>query len=195
MNAASQRGVGAPQRRQPEQAERDRARRRRGARSGRSRGSRARRGCGVAHRGRDLVRRLDPRRARDADGERLVRRPSRTGTTIVLERSRPSVAGPSSVNGTIASSTVTEAIVRSSRCGLRTRTRISPGAKLDAADVELVGRRRAAADQVDDAVARETTSADDEREQHDRHERPEPPGDAPPAGSARASIAYSSTWK
>ena len=35
------------------------------------------------------------------------------GTTIVLERSRPSSRGPSSVNGTIASSTVTEAIVSS----------------------------------------------------------------------------------
>ena len=49
------------------------------------------------------------------------------GTTIVLERSRFSVAGPSSVKGTIASSTVTEAIVSSSGCGLRTRMRISPG--------------------------------------------------------------------
>ena len=48
------------------------------------------------------------------------------GTTIVLERSRSSVAGPSSVNGTIASSTVTDAIVRSSRCGFRTWMRISP---------------------------------------------------------------------
>ena len=46
---------------------------------------------------------------------------------IVLERRRFSVAGPSSVNGTIASSTVTDAIVSSSGCGLRTRIRISPG--------------------------------------------------------------------
>ncbi len=51
------------------------------------------------------------------------------GITIVLERSRPSVAGPSSSNGTIASSTVTDAIVRSSCCGFVTRTRISPGSK------------------------------------------------------------------
>ena len=49
------------------------------------------------------------------------------GTTIVLERSRPSVVGPSSVYGTIASSTLTFAIVRSSRCGFRTTMRISPG--------------------------------------------------------------------
>ena len=51
----------------------------------------------------------------------------RYGITIVLERSRPSVPGPSSSYGTIASSTVTDAIVRSSCCGLVTRTRISPG--------------------------------------------------------------------
>ena len=51
----------------------------------------------------------------------------RYGITIVLERSRPSVCGPSTSNGTIASSTVTEAIVRSSCCGFVTRTLISPG--------------------------------------------------------------------
>ena len=45
----------------------------------------------------------------------------------MLERSRPSFAGPSSVYGTIASSTVTDAIVRSSVCGFVTRIRISPG--------------------------------------------------------------------
>src|SRR5207247_9799967 len=49
------------------------------------------------------------------------------GTTILLERRRPSVAGPSRVNGTIASSTVTDATVRSSRWGLVTLIRISPG--------------------------------------------------------------------
>src|SRR5512134_286345 len=49
------------------------------------------------------------------------------GTTMVAERRRPSVVGPSTVYGTIASSTVTVAIDRSSRCGLVTRIRISPG--------------------------------------------------------------------
>ncbi len=49
------------------------------------------------------------------------------GTTIVLERRRPSVVGPSTVKGTIASSTLTFAIVRSSGCGLRTRILTSPG--------------------------------------------------------------------
>src|SRR5919109_1000396 len=48
-------------------------------------------------------------------------------TTISLERSRPSVVGPSTWYGKIASSTVTVAIVRSSRCGFVTRIRISPG--------------------------------------------------------------------
>jgi hypothetical protein len=45
----------------------------------------------------------------------------------VLERSRESVRSPSTVNGTIASSTVTDAIVRSSACGFVTRISISPG--------------------------------------------------------------------
>ena len=49
------------------------------------------------------------------------------GTTRVLERRRPSVVGPSTVYRTIASSTFTLAIVRSSGCGLRTVIRISPG--------------------------------------------------------------------
>ncbi len=49
------------------------------------------------------------------------------GTTIVLERRRPRVVGPSTVYGTIASSTLTFAIVNSSGCGFRTRIRISPG--------------------------------------------------------------------
>ncbi len=49
------------------------------------------------------------------------------GTTIVLERKRPSVVDPSTENGTIASSTVTDAIVRSPCCGFVTLIRISPG--------------------------------------------------------------------
>ena len=47
---------------------------------------------------------------------------------MTAERSRPSVEGPSTVKGWIASSTVTAAIVRSSGCGLRTWMRTSPGA-------------------------------------------------------------------
>jgi hypothetical protein len=46
---------------------------------------------------------------------------------IVAERRRPSVRSPSRVYGTIASSTVTEAMVRSSRCGFVTLMLISPG--------------------------------------------------------------------
>src|SRR5262245_65934467 len=49
------------------------------------------------------------------------------GTTTVEERSRPSVVGPSTENGTISSATDTLAIVSSSRCGFRTTTRNSPG--------------------------------------------------------------------
>ncbi len=48
-------------------------------------------------------------------------------TEITRERSRPSVGSPSTSKGTIASSTVTDAIVRSSRCGFVTRMWISPG--------------------------------------------------------------------
>ncbi len=60
----------------------------------------------------------------------------------MLERRRFSVAGPSSVNGTIASSTVTEAIVSS--LGLRVADADPDLARLelDAADVERVGGRR-----------------------------------------------------
>src|SRR6266511_4234802 len=46
---------------------------------------------------------------------------------MVAERSRPSPRSPSTEKWTIASSTVTAAIVRSSRCGFVTRIRISPG--------------------------------------------------------------------
>jgi hypothetical protein len=48
-------------------------------------------------------------------------------TLIVAERRRPSVRSPSTLYGTIASSTVTEAIVRSSRCGFVTLMLIWPG--------------------------------------------------------------------
>ena len=69
---------------------------------------------------------LDPGRARDADADRLV------GDPVVRHddraRAKPAdVRGPSSRNGMIASSTVTEAIVIASRCGFVTRMRISPG--------------------------------------------------------------------
>src|SRR5262245_45853679 len=47
--------------------------------------------------------------------------------TTVVERRRPIVRAPSSVYGTIASSTVTVAIVMSSRCGFVTLTLIWPG--------------------------------------------------------------------
>jgi hypothetical protein len=49
------------------------------------------------------------------------------GMTMVVERRRSSVAVPSSWYGTTASSTVTSAMVNSSRCGFVTRMRISPG--------------------------------------------------------------------
>ena len=75
------------------------------------------------------------------------------GTTIVLERRRPSVAGPVQVNGTMASSTVTDATVRSSRCGFVTLMRISPGLNSTRRTSNLIRRRRVAAEQIGDRVA------------------------------------------
>src|SRR3990167_7796528 len=49
---------------------------------------------------------------------------------MVAGRSRPSVRGPSSSKRTIASSTVTVPIVRSSRCGFVTLILITPGSKV-----------------------------------------------------------------
>ena len=68
-------------------------------------------------------------------------------------------------------------------------------AELDAADVELVGRRRRAAEQVDDPVALRDDERDRQREQHDRDERPEPPADAPADRGRTLPRAQSSTWK
>ena len=106
------------------------------------------------------------------------------GTTIVLERSRPSVVGPSTVNGTIASSTLTFAIVRSSGCGLRTVMRISPGENStrrmsnSSAGGGFVPTRSAS----DEPLVHD--EADGEREQEHRHDRPEPPVEAGCAPSA-----------
>ncbi len=101
------------------------------------------------------------------------------GISIVLDRRRPSVESPSTVNGTIASSTVTDAIVRSSCCGIRDAHADLAGLELDPADVELVRLRRVRADQADERGAGRDVAADDEREQHDRDERPEPPAQLP----------------
>ena len=107
----------------------------------------------------------------------------------MLERSRLTSFGPSTVNGTIASSTVTEAIVIGSACGFVTRILISPGSELDPADVEDVGRRRVAPDQIDERGAGGDERADDDGEQEDRPERPEPPRVASPEDvSARLAI-------
>ena len=114
------------------------------------------------------------------------------GTTIVLERRRPSVCGPSSEYGTIASSTVTVAIVRSSGCGFVTWIRIVPGSNVDPADVELVERRRVVADQAGERAAARREERDRRDKEEDRRERPEAPAGAPalappfPRGLARA---------
>jgi hypothetical protein len=91
------------------------ARPRRASRSARSRGTRAR--CAARlDRGGDVEGRLDPARARHADGVRVVLDPLERDD----DRARAQPAerrGPSTVNGTIASSTVTVAIVSSAAAG------------------------------------------------------------------------------
>jgi hypothetical protein len=86
------------------------------------------------------------------------------GTVTVREASLDSVAPPSIRNGTIASSTVTDAIVISSRCGFVTRIRISPGRN---------STRRMSSSSA--------AGCDDRHEQQQRPERP----DAPAAGFRR----------
>ena len=118
----------------------------------------------------------------------------------MLERSRPSVAGPSSVYGTMASSTVTEAMVRSSRCGLRTRIRISPARNSTRRTSNSSAGGGVPPSEVDDPVALRDDDGDREGEQHDRHERPEPPRDPTANGRRRLPpqnphLHYSSTWK
>ena len=119
--------VGPPQRRAARAGRARPARRRRGARSARSRGSRARRGRGVSTAAAISctvsmpVELVTPTEIGSSSTQSY-------GTTIVLERSRPSVAGPSSVNGTIASSTVTERDRQLARAaGCARGSRISPG--------------------------------------------------------------------
>ena len=97
------------------------------------------------------------------------------GTTMVDERRRPSVSSPSTVKGTIASSTVTMAIVRSSRCGFVTRIRTSPGES----STRLMSNSSAGGglcptrSRMEPPARRE--ERDDGDEQKDRNERPEPP--------------------
>ena len=175
--------VGAPERRQPEQAERDRhdadeepdepvpeeaacARLRR------------------QDRRRDLLDRLDPRRARHSDGDGVVRDPGvrddDRARAEPLERRRPVERERHDrvVDGDGRDRQVVPLRVSHLDADLAL-------AELDAADVELVGRRRRAAEQVDDAVALRDDERDGDREQHDRHERPEPPAETPLDGRRR----------
>src|SRR3954464_15632760 len=136
------------------------------------------------------------------------------GTTIVLERSRPSSAGPSSSNGTTASSTVTAAIVSFGGCGFVTRIRISPGTNstrrmsnrstaggraaghdFPPPDVESGDGGRSAADEVEQRVAGRREERDDPDEQQQREERPEPPRAGPQAGRDLGGGHQSSTSK
>ena len=63
--------------------------------------------------------------------------------------------------------------------GIRDADADLAGLELDAPHVELVRLRRVRADQADERGARRDVAADCEREQHDRDERPQPPGEVP----------------
>ncbi len=115
------------------------------------------------------------------------------GTTIVLERRRPSVVGPSTVKGTIASSTFTFAIVRSSVCGFRTRMRISPG---ENSTRRMSNSSAAGGFEPTRSTERRTRCHDDadcEREQENRHDRPQPPVEPAVRARRRAGLHQSST--
>ena len=90
------------------------------------------------------------------------------------------------VNGTIASSTITCAIVRSSCCGFVTRTRISPG--LNSTRARRTRRRAAAcAEQVEHGAAGRGEERDDADQQHERHECPQAPTRSGALGERRQS--------
>ena len=94
---------------------------------------------------------------------------------IVLERSRRSAAGPSSRYGTIASSTVTLAIVSFGRCGLVTLILISPGLNSTRRTLNLIQGRWRAADEVQEGGAGRREQCDDAGEKEQRNERPKAP--------------------
>ena len=196
MNAASHCGVGAAQRRQPEQPERDRDDADEEADHRVAEEALAPTAVGVSTAAGISFDRLDPGRARDADRDRVVLDPVVRHDDRARAQPAERRAAPSSVYGTIASSTVTEAIVRSSRCGFVTRIRISPGLNSTRRMSNSSAGGGFLPDQVDERAAGRAKSADDEREQQDRAERPEPPAQRARAGlGAPASISRSTSKK
>ncbi len=137
--------------------------------------------------------RLDPRRARDADGERLVRDP------VVRhdDRARPQ---PPERRRAVERERDDGVVDRHRGDRQVVALRVShedadlTGPKLDAAHVERVGRRRAAPEEIDDAVADRDDERHGEREADERDECPEPPGEPPGRLGARLHQP-SSTWK
>ena len=125
-------------------------------------------------RGRDLLRRLDPRRARHADAERLAvdpvegdddrRRAEPPDRPVAVERVRDDRV----VDGDRRDRDVLALRVRDLDLDLA-------GPELDAADVELVARRRVLPDEVEQRVAGGDEDRDRADERDDRQQRPEPP--------------------
>ena len=122
----------------------------------------------------DLLGRLDSRRARDADRDRLVLDPvvlddDRRGAqvakrTVTVDRERDDRV----VDGHQADRQILTLGVRDADLDL---ARL----ELHAPDVELVGGRRVAPEQVEERVARRREERDGADEDEQRHERPEAP--------------------
>ena len=118
------------------------------------------------------------------------------GISSVVERRRPRVVGPSASKGTIASSTVTSAMVRSSGCGLRTTTRICPSRN----STRRMSSVSAAGGPSPTRPVIELPDADeggrDGDQQHDRHQRQQArPPEAPSGRRHRLGAHASSTSK
>ena len=185
--------VGAPQRREPEQAERDRQHPDEEA-DDRVADEAARRRRRRLDRGRDRRHRLDPGRARHADRDRVVLDP-------VVRHDDRARAQPAELGRPVERVRHDRVVDRDrgDRQVLALRVRDADAdlarLELDAADVELVRGRRVLADQVEHRRAVRGEQADHDRQQQDRRERPEPPAQRASAGRCGARFHQSVTSK
>ena len=162
-----------PQRREPGQPERDRYDADEEADHGVTEES-LRRGLRRLDRGRDLLRALDPARARHADRQRLAvdpvigdddrRRAKPAQRPVAVERVRHDRV----VDRDRSDRDVVALRVRHLDLDLARP-------ELDPADVELVRRRRVLPDELEERVAGGDEDRDRADERHDREQRPEPP--------------------
>jgi hypothetical protein len=128
------------------------------------------------------VRRLDPRRARHADRERLALHP------VVRHDDRARAQAPQGRRPVQVErdDRVVDGHQRDREVVALRVPDLQPDlarSELRAAHVELVGRWRLAAHELDDAIALRDDERDGEREQQHRHERPGSPLDDAPCGA------------